>query len=314
MMKKAHDTNYDSYLFFHFLFFITLLIIPNIFLGKMYLINKDCKNTNYEKSEICNSTNYSNFTNITQNKISRFLENNFIILTENSKNATIGSTNSDIIITNSSINKPIDNLNNKTTNIIENNSDINENDISNNSTIQNDDVYKNKDIISPPFDNNILNNTNNKNTTNHVLDNIKNEIVNIRYSIISGFILMFSILTAIYPTWLITKNLIYAMIDFERRRKLLEIISEIVNINTTAKRQFHLINITHYETLIYWYTLRNIFMNYGKRFTDRLIIQVTIFCVFVLISIIMIIFIFLGYIQQITFLVIKYFFIFLFEY
>jgi hypothetical protein len=268
MMKKALVINYASYFCYHVLFFITLLIIPNIFLGQIYLINSNCKNINGTDNIYCNY-------NIT--------------------NAAIGSN----IIDNKSYLRFLEDLNQKFTFIENNKTSLNSSNFSSNS----------QSVINEKNDPNTIDGKDNKtksNTTNvsqDVLDKLNNEILKTNWSSVSILIWLFSITSAILPTWLITKNLIYGMIDFERRRKLLEIISEIVNINTAGKRNFHLINITHYETLINWYTLRNIFMNYGKRFTDRLIIQATIFCVFGLISIFMIGFLFLGYIRNITVMV-----------
>lgn len=271
MMKKAHDINYASYLYYHVLFFITLLIIPNIFLGKMYLLNSNCKNINGTDNIYCNKFN---ITVLSNGSIETKIISNLRFLEDfNETNNLFKDNKTSFISTNFSSNGQtvIDTKNN--TNVIDNNPNKTKTNTTNGSQI-------------------------------NVLDMINQEIVATNWSSVSVLIWIFSIISAFIPTWLITKNLIYGMIDFERRRKLLEIIGEIVNINTTGKRDFHLINITHYETLINWYTLRNIFMNYGKRFTDRLIIQVTIFCVFVLISLIIIFFIFLGYIQQMTIMVI----------
>ena len=245
MMKKAHDINYASFFCYHVLFFITLLIIPNLFLGKMYQLNSNCKITNGTDNIYCNKLNITIHNNNSLIEIKnmanyRFLENINQTIDLNEKNKT-------------SFDSP--------------------NFFSNSMTVINE---KNKTNL---VDNNL--NKTNTNTTNDAFDKLYQEILTTNWNSVSLLIWLFSIISTIIPTWLITKNLIYGMIDFERRRKLLEIIRELVNLNTTGKRDFHLINITHYETLINWYTLRNIFMHYGKRFTDRLIIQVTIFCVFV---------------------------------
>lgn len=272
MMKKAHDINFASYFCFHVIFFIFLLIIPNIFLGGMYLYYSTCKENIGFGHSLCYKKNISIPRNVTFN----FQKENYHRFLE--------ETNK--------------------TKIIEK---LNKTKIGENHFVLADKITNNTTDSIPLTDNmiNVNNITQNNSDSSNFMDIIDKEILTTNWNSVSFFIWSFSIISSIIPIWLITKNLIYGMIDFQRRRKLLEIIGEIVNINSTGKRDFYLINITHYETLINWYTLRNIFMNYGKRFTDRLIIQVTIFCVFVLISLIIIIFIFLGYIQRITFMVLN---------
>jgi hypothetical protein len=145
------------------------------------------------------------------------------------------------------------------------------------------------------------------NNTNSLIQNqnktLINDMLSIQFHFHSLLFWIFSNITCLIPTWFILKILIYGVIDFSRRRELIYMISGIIDFRSKQEKEFPLINISHYETLMNWYTLRNIFVNYGKRFTDRIIIQVAICGVIAILSLIVITFTFFGYIQSLSIIV-----------
>jgi len=120
-------------------------------------------------------------------------------------------------------------------------------------------------------------------------DTTKTDTSNLKFTInyMSIIFLVFSFFSILAPTWLNTLNLIYGVIDIRRRKRLMEIISEVFDTNIIfEKRIYPLFNILHGPTILNWYSLRTIFMSYGKRFGDRILFQTSIYCLFVIVSII----------------------------
>ena len=123
----------------------------------------------------------------------------------------------------------------------------------------------------------------NSTSTTHTVDSN-----NLKFTMnyMSIIFLVFSFFSIVAPTWLNTLNLLYGVIDINRRRKLMEITTEVFNPNIKFnKRIFPLFNILHEPTLLNWYSLRYIFMSYGKRFGDRILFQTSVYCVFVILSV-----------------------------
>lgn len=128
-----------------------------------------------------------------------------------------------------------------------------------------------------------------KNSTNSSAGPSTIKSISMRFTInyISIIFLVFSFISIIPPTWLNTLNLIYGLIDITRRKRLMEITSEIINTNIKfEKRIYPLFNILHGPTLLNWYSLRTIFMSYGKRFSERILFQTSIYCMIAILSVI----------------------------
>jgi hypothetical protein len=187
-----------------------------------------------------------------------------------------------------------------------NNNAYNFNEI-NNCTISNDSIkgknnsINQKNLASPLFIIKNIDNNNNNNSINNINNKTNNERNNskipeaynyeeynpfydfklIDFNYISIIFLIFSLITAIIPVWLNTEHLIYGLIDFSRRRKSMELLYQILNPkNIECNNDLPIINITDHMTLINWYILRQVLMNFGKRFTDRIMIQTSLFGVY----------------------------------
>jgi hypothetical protein len=108
-----------------------------------------------------------------------------------------------------------------------------------------------------------------------------NDFKLISFNYISIIFLIFSLISAIIPVWLNTEHLIYGLIDFSRRRKSMELLYQILNPkNIECNIDLPIVNITDHITLINWYILRQVLMNFGKRFTDRIMIQTSLFGIY----------------------------------
>jgi hypothetical protein len=117
----------------------------------------------------------------------------------------------------------------------------------------------------------------------------------LRFNKVSCILLAFSVISGIIPIWVNTQNLIYGLVDFERRRKIMEILYDIINPkNKDINYDLPILNITSQETIINWYHFRNIMNRYGKRFTDRIMVQTSVYGVYLIISLIAMFFIFIG--------------------
>jgi len=127
-----------------------------------------------------------------------------------------------------------------------------------------------------------------------------NDLRLLKFNKVSFILLAFSVFSCIIPVWVNTENLVYGLIDFERRRKIMEILYDIINprnVNTRSKDKDYglpILNITSQETIINWYHLRNIMMRYGKRFSDRIMIQTSVVGVFLVFSLIAMFIVFIG--------------------
>lgn len=116
-------------------------------------------------------------------------------------------------------------------------------------------------------------------------ENINSKLIS--FNLFSIFLFIFSSIAILPPVWLNTLNLLYGVVDIRRKKKLMENITYLIDTNLTEeKRNYPLLNVMHGNTMLNWYYLRNIFFSLGKRFGDRIILQTSVFCLFVLISII----------------------------
>lgn len=126
-------------------------------------------------------------------------------------------------------------------------------------------------------------------------ENPGKEIKLLVFSYVSLILALFSLISGIIPVWLNTENLIYGLIDFERRRKLMEILYDIINPrNKDSNYDLPILNIANQETMLNWYNLRTIMMLYGKRFTERIMIQTSVFSLYLLVLLIFLFMIFIG--------------------
>jgi hypothetical protein len=80
---------------------------------------------------------------------------------------------------------------------------------------------------------------------------------------------------------------LYGLVDIRRKNKLMEKITEMFDTNIKPdKREYPLFNILHGNTLLNWYYLRNICISLGQRFSDRIILQTSVFCVFIILAVV----------------------------
>lgn len=120
-----------------------------------------------------------------------------------------------------------------------------------------------------------------------------NDMINFNYVTIA--FLAISLISLIPPVWLNTQNFIYGIIDFKRKRRLMEGVSEMMNSNLKEdKRKYPLLNVADANTMLNWYHLRLIFMSIGKRYTDRIQFQTSIFILFVFMFVLLSMIIFFG--------------------
>jgi len=244
IMKKINNSiNFRDYKFFHMFLVIMLLIIPNIFIYKIYLLSTPEKTCNF-------------ITDGTQ----PFSMN--------------GST-------------PISNLNKTLLN--NNNYIVTNNSSTNQSNSETSGFYDfNKNIC-------VFNNTNKNDTSISSKTDFIKDLKYIKFNNTSFLLMFFSLISGIIPVWCNTENLIYGLIDFERRRKMMEILYDIINPkNQEIEYDLPILNITNQETMLNWYHLRNIMMKYGRRFTDRIMLQTSVFGVYLLISLVAMFIIFIG--------------------
>lgn len=144
-------------------------------------------------------------------------------------------------------------------------------------------------------------------------DNYIIDLALLKFNIVSVILITFSVVSSIIPVWVNTQNLVYGLIDFARRRKIMEILYDIINPkNKDINYDLPILNITSQETLLNWYHLRNIMMRYGKRFTDRIMIQTSVYGLYLILSLIAMIMIYIGNFGSLSFIVINEFFKFLF--
>ena len=76
------------------------------------------------------------------------------------------------------------------------------------------------------------------------------------------------------------ENLIYGILDFRRKQNLMEICSSLIDFSdfSDENRKYPLINIFDYNSLKNWYSIRKLLSQYGRRFSQRIIIQTSIIC------------------------------------
>lgn len=127
--------------------------------------------------------------------------------------------------------------------------------------------------------------------------NKNNQQISFHY--LSIILLVFSAISLAPPVWLNTLNLLYGVVDIKRKTKFMEILTEMINTNLKDdQRKYPLLNITDPNSVLNWYYLRNIFLSFGKRFGDRLILQTSIFCLFVVLALILSILTLFGWFNQ----------------
>jgi hypothetical protein len=121
----------------------------------------------------------------------------------------------------------------------------------------------------------------------------------IKFHFFSIILLFFSGIAIIPPVWLNTLNLMYGQVDSIRKRKIMQIMTEMINTNIKEeKRKYPLFNVLCSNTMLNWYYLRNIFMSLGKRFSDRIILQTSLFCVVVVIALLLSILSIFGFLSR----------------
>jgi hypothetical protein len=102
----------------------------------------------------------------------------------------------------------------------------------------------------------------------------------------TSIVFFFYGLIAVVPSaYLTTLNLFYGIIDIKRRCTFFENLSQMVD-PYYNNRTYPLINVVNPETVLNWYYLRLMFVNYGKRFTQRIMLQATIYLIIMILSLI----------------------------
>jgi hypothetical protein len=120
--------------------------------------------------------------------------------------------------------------------------------------------------------------------------------IQVEFNYFSIIMLLFSTLCLIPSSYLITADLIFGIIDFRRRRALMNVCTRLIELEdcTDENRKYPLINIFDYNTLKNWYLMRNILMDYGMRFSQRIIMHTTIFCLLSILGLVSFIMTLLG--------------------
>jgi hypothetical protein len=79
----------------------------------------------------------------------------------------------------------------------------------------------------------------------------------------------------------------------------MEKITELINMNIRLEKcVYPLFNVLDGQTVLNWYYLRNIFTYIGKRFSERILMQASIFCLFVLLAVLFSILSLFGFFHQ----------------
>jgi hypothetical protein len=157
---------------------------------------------------------------------------------------------------------------------------------------ENHNIFSNLNTTVP--NSTILNHSNLNSTSS---SNKNDQKISFHY--VSILLLVFSAISLVPPVWLNTLNLLYGVVDIKRKTKFMEILTEMINTNLKdEQRKYPLLNITDPNSVLNWYYLRNIFLSFGKRFGDRLILQTSIFCLFVVLALILSILTLFGWFNQ----------------
>ena len=120
----------------------------------------------------------------------------------------------------------------------------------------------------------------------------------------SYIFITYSVLTLIPPSYLILLNLSYGVIDFERKKLLMEICTQLICPKhiTSDKRIYPLINFLDPNSITNWYQIRNILFLYGQRFSLRIKTQASLYCILAIIGFITLIIIFIIDVSNNTFM------------
>jgi hypothetical protein len=136
-----------------------------------------------------------------------------------------------------------------------------------------------------------------KNITNNLISNMTNnstfpkeiqqtDLPKLQMTFHSYILLAFSAVALVPPIYLNTLNLLYGIVDIKRKNKLMQIITELINCNIKEEnREYPLLNITNGNSMLNWYYLRIIVLTFGQRFSNRIILQTSVFCIFIAFSI-----------------------------